>query len=67
MKLNTKIINTILFMRDYHGLRGKKDLNLINAVMIGGSTTDERYKPEEFTITSILNDKLKDGIDLIYC
>ena len=27
--------------------------------MIGGSTTDERYKPEEFTITSILNDKLK--------
>ena len=56
-----------IYERDYHGLRGKKkDLNLINAVMIGGSTTDERYKPEEFTITSILNDKLKsDGIDLI--
>ncbi len=55
-----------IYERDYHGLRGKKkDLNLINAVMIGGSTTDERYKPEEFTITSFLNDKLKsNGIDL---
>ena len=55
-----------IYERDYHGLRGKqKDINLINAVMIGGSTTDERYKPEKFTITSILNQKFKlNNIDL---
>ena len=26
--------------------------------MIGGSTTDERYKPEEFTIVGLLNKKI---------
>lgn len=50
-----------LYKRNYHGFRGEEiPLNNIKAVMIGGSTTDERYKPEEKTIVGILNQELKD-------
>jgi len=55
-----------LYKRNYHGFRGEEiDLKNIKAVMIGGSTTDERYKPEEQTIVGILNKELKkNNIDL---
>ena len=54
------------YRRNYHGFRGGEiDPKNINAVIIGGSTTDERYKPEGQTITGFLNKKiLKDNIDL---
>ena len=41
-----------IYKRNYHGFRGEEiDPSKIKAVIIGGSTTDERYKPYEFTIT----------------
>jgi len=48
------------YKRNYHGFRGEEiDPAQIEAVMIGGSTTDERYKPIEFTIAENLNVLLK--------
>ena len=45
-----------IYRRNYHGFRGQEiDPSKINAVIIGGSTVDERYKPEEETITENLN------------
>ena len=49
-----------IYKRNYHGFRGDEiDPSLIKAVIIGGSTTDERYKPEKLTITNNLNSLLK--------
>ena len=49
-----------IYKRNYHGFRGDEiDPSQIEAVIIGGSTTDERYKPYELTITSNLNSLLK--------
>ena len=49
-----------IYKRNYHGFRGEEiDPSLIDAVIIGGSTVDERYKPSEFTITGNLNVLLK--------
>ena len=49
-----------IYKRNYHGFRGEEiDPSQIEAVIIGGSTTDERYKPHELTITSNLNFLLK--------
>ena len=49
-----------IYKRNYHGFRGEEiDPSLIDAVIIGGSTIDERYKPSEFTITGNLNVLLK--------
>ena len=49
-----------VYKRNYHGFRGDEiDPSQIEAVIIGGSTTDERYKPYELTITSNLNSLLK--------
>ena len=49
-----------IYKRNYHGFRGEEiDPSEIEAVIIGGSTTDERYKPYEFTITANLNSLLK--------
>ena len=47
------------YKRNYFGFRGE-DIKLedIKSVMIGGSTADERYKPEEFTIVGFLNKKI---------
>ena len=55
-----------IYLRNYHGFRGEEiEPSQIQAIIIGGSTTDERYKPEKFTITEFLNTKLKkDNIDL---
>jgi len=48
------------YERNYHGFRGKElDPSKIEAVIIGGSTTDERFTPIEFTITENLNILLK--------
>ena len=48
------------YKRNYHGFRGEEiDPAQIEAVMIGGSTTDERYKPIEFSIVENLNVLLK--------
>ncbi len=47
------------YKRNYHGFRGEEiNPKNIQAIIIGGSTTDERYKPEEQTITGFLNKKL---------
>ena len=47
------------YKRNYHGFRGEEiNPKNINAIIIGGSTTDERYKPEEQTITGFLNKKI---------
>ena len=49
-----------VYKRNYHGFRGDEiKLEEIKAVLIGGSTADERYKPENLTITGFLNRKLK--------
>jgi len=55
-----------IYLRNYHGFRGEEiEPSKIEAIIIGGSTTDERYKPAELTITGLLNTKLKDqNIDL---
>ena len=40
------------YKRNYYGFRGEEiPLDQISAVLVGGSTADERYKPEKFTIT----------------
>ena len=48
------------YLRNYHGFRGEEiKPNKIQAVFIGGSTADERWKPDQFSIVGFLNDKLK--------
>ena len=47
------------YKRNYHGFRGEEiSPKNIDAIIVGGSTTDERYKPEEQTITEFLNKKI---------
>ena len=54
------IQHNYIYKRNYHGFRGEEiDPSQIDAVIIGGSTTDERNKPYEFTITGNLNFLLK--------
>ena len=51
-----------IYKRNYYAFRGEDvPLQDISAVIIGGSTTDERYKPERYTITEILNQKLSEN------
>jgi|TARA_B110000438_G_C15753340_1_gene624012 lysophospholipase L1-like esterase len=55
------------YKRNYYGFRGE-DVNPenINAVIVGSSAIDERYKPDQFTITGYINKNLKnDKYDLI--
>ena len=48
------------YRRNYYGFRGDDiEPSEIEAIMVGGSNVDERYKPEEFTITGYLNKNLK--------
>jgi len=65
LKMNNEEYKYI-YKRNYHGFRGEEiSPEKIEAVIIGGSTTDERYKPEEFTITGYLNKNLKEnGINI---
>ena len=47
------------YIKNSLAFRGQEiDPKEIKIIMIGGSTTDERYKPEEFSIVEILNKKL---------
>ena len=49
-----------IYKRNYHGFRGEEmDPSEIEAVIIGGSTIDERYKPYKLSITGNLNSLLK--------
>lgn len=65
VKYDNKIYNYI-YKRNYHGFIGEEiNLNEIEAVFIGGSTADERWKPRKFSISEQINTKLKnDGINL---
>ena len=48
------------YVRNSLAFRGAElDPNNIKIIMVGGSTTDERYKPEELTIVGNLNKKLE--------
>lgn len=60
-KYKGEIIN-YNYKRNYYGFRGD-DVNPseINAIIMGGSVIDERYKPDKYTITGFLNKKLKDN------
>ena len=59
IKYDEKTYNFI-YKRNYYGFRGEEtNLEDIKIVLIGGSTADERYKPYEYTITGLLNKKLK--------
>ena len=50
------------YRRNYYGFRGADiDPSEIEAVILGGSVIDERYKPEKYTITEFLNKKLKNN------
>ena len=47
------------YLRNSYAFRGKEIYpQKIEIIMVGGSTTDERYKPEELSIVEILNSKL---------
>ena len=51
---------TYFYRRNYYGFRGKDiEPSNIQAVIFGGSVIDERYLPEEYTITEFLNKYLK--------
>ena len=65
LKYNDEVYEYV-YKRNYFGFRGEEiKLEKIKAVMIGGSTADERYKPEEYTIVGFLNKKLsKNNINL---
>lgn len=47
------------YRRNYHAFRGNEiKPEEVEIIMVGGSTTDERYKPEKFTIVGRLNEQL---------
>ena len=50
------------YKRNYYGFRGE-DMKPsdIEAIIMGGRVIDERYKPDEFTITGYLNRNLKEN------
>ena len=50
------------YKKNYYGFRGD-DVNpsKIDAIIMGGSVIDERYKPDKYTITGFLNKKLKEN------
>ena len=54
------------YRRNYYGFRGADiEPSEIEAVILGASNIEERYKPEEYTITEFLNKKLKkNNIDI---
>ena len=50
------------YRRNYYGFRGKDiEPSEMQAVIFGGSVVDERYLPEEYTITEFLNKSLKEN------
>ena len=55
-----------VYQRNYYGFKGEEiDIDKIQIVFVGGSTGDERWKPEKFSIVENLNKKLEqDKINL---
>ena len=50
------------YRRNYYGFRGEDmEPSEIKAIIMGGSVVDERYKPDQFTITGYLNKNLVEG------
>ena len=50
---------TYFYRRNYHGFRGRDiEPSKIDAVIMGSSVIDERYKPDKYTITEYINEKL---------
>ena len=48
------------YRKNYYGFRGEDTKpSDIDAIIMGGSVIDERYKPEKYTITGFLNKKLE--------
>ena len=48
------------YKRNYYGFRGEDvEPENIEAIIMGGSGIDERYKPDQFTITEYINENLK--------
>ena len=60
---NEKI--TYFYRRNYHGFRGG-DIKPaeIEAIIMGGSVIDERYKPEKYTITGYLSKELEKDFNM---
>jgi len=53
------------YKRNYYGFRGEDvKLSKIDAIIMGGSVIDERYKPDQYTITGYLNEKLKKDFNI---
>ena len=54
------------YLRNSLAFRGREiDAKSVKIIMVGGSTTDERYKPEKLSIVGQLNENLKKkGIDM---
>ena len=51
-----KSFYTYNYKRNYYGFRGDDiEPSNIEAIIMGGSEIDERYKPDEFTIAEYLN------------
>jgi len=68
MRKTTYVVNyekksyKFVYKRNYNGFRGNDvPLQDIKAIIVGGSTTDERYKPEKYTITEMLNNKISES------
>ena len=50
------------YRRNYYGFRGGDiEPSEIQAVILGGSAVDERFSPDEYTITGFLNKKLEEN------
>ena len=57
---------TAVYKRNFYGFRGEDvEPSSIQIVFQGGSTGNQKFTPEKFTIVGVLNDLLtKDNIDL---
>jgi len=56
---------TYFYRKNYYGFRGA-DIkpSKIDAIIMGGSVIDERYKPEQYTIAGYLNEKLNQDYNI---
>ena len=58
---NNETIN-YTYKRNYYGFRDDDvHPSKIQAIILGGSTIDEKFKPEKYTITGFINQNLKDN------
>ena len=49
------------YIKNYYGFRGDDiEPSKIQAIIMGGSVIDEKFKPEKYTITGFLNSNLKE-------